>query len=230
MFIYISSSSKIYNCSNIGDVTTTNNKADSTIAGICGTNYEKSEIKYCYNIGEIAGKSNYTGGIVGTNYLGIIEECYNTGALSALEGESIGGIVGYQYADEISNEENTIKNCYNTAGIESQVANAGGICGNAKTGIIENCYNASKNIVATGENIGGIVGIGRDIEGVEVSIFLREVENGCKASLRSNEYVNVSDVCILLGGGGHLHAAGATMQCSIEQAKEKILRQIKAVL
>ena len=76
----------------------------------------------------------------------------------------------------------------------------------------------------------GIVGIGRDIEGVEVSIFLREVENGCKASLRSNEYVNVSDVCILLGGGGHLHAAGATMQCSIEQAKEKILRQIKSVL
>ena len=156
----ISSSSKIYNCSNIGDVTTTNNKADSTIAGICGTNYEKSEIKYCYNIGEITGKSNYTGGIVGTNYLGIIEECYNTGTLSALEGESIGGIVGYQYADEISNEENAIKNCYNTAGIESQVANAGGICGNAKTGIIENCYNASKNITATGESIGGIVGIG----------------------------------------------------------------------
>ena len=36
----------------------------------------------------------------------------------------------------------------------------------------------------------GIVSIGRDIEGVEVSIFLRETDNGCKASLRSNEYVN----------------------------------------
>ncbi len=76
----------------------------------------------------------------------------------------------------------------------------------------------------------GIVEVGRDIEGVEVSIFLRETDKGCKVSMRSNEYVNVSDVCILLGGGGHVRAAGATMQCTVEQAKEKVLRQVKAVL
>ena len=76
----------------------------------------------------------------------------------------------------------------------------------------------------------GIVEVGRDIEGVEVSIFLRETDKGCKVSMRSNEYVNVSDVCILLGGGGHIRAAGASMQCNIEQAKEKILRQIKSVI
>lgn len=76
----------------------------------------------------------------------------------------------------------------------------------------------------------GIVETGRDIEGVEVSVFIRETDKGCKISMRSNEYVNVSDVCLLLGGGGHIHAAGVTMQCTIEQAKEKILRQVKAVL
>lgn len=76
----------------------------------------------------------------------------------------------------------------------------------------------------------GIVETGRDIEGVEVSVFLRQTDKGCKVSMRSNEYVNVSDACILLGGGGHIRAAGATMQCTIEQAKEKILRQIKAVI
>lgn len=76
----------------------------------------------------------------------------------------------------------------------------------------------------------GIVEVGRDIEGVEVSIFLRETDKGCKVSMRSNEYVNVSDVCILLGGGGHVRAAGATIQCTVEQAKEKVLRQVKAVL
>ena len=76
----------------------------------------------------------------------------------------------------------------------------------------------------------GIVEVGRDIESVEVSIFLRETDKGCKVSMRSNEYVNVSDVCILLGGGGHVRAAGATMQCTVEQAKEKVLRQVKAVL
>ena len=76
----------------------------------------------------------------------------------------------------------------------------------------------------------GIVEVGRDIESVEVSIFLRETDKGCKVSMRSNEYVNVSDVCILLGGGGHVRAAGATIQCTVEQAKEKVLRQVKAVL
>ena len=76
----------------------------------------------------------------------------------------------------------------------------------------------------------GIVETGRDIEGVEVSVFIRETDKGCKISMRSNEYVNVSDVCLLLGGGGHIHAAGVTMQCTIEQAKDKILRQIKAVI
>ena len=76
----------------------------------------------------------------------------------------------------------------------------------------------------------GIVEVGRDIEGVEVSIFLRETDKGCKVSMRSNEYVNVSDVCIWLGGGGHVRAAGATIQCTVEQAKEKVLRQVKAVL
>lgn len=76
----------------------------------------------------------------------------------------------------------------------------------------------------------GIVEIGRDIEGVEVSVFLRETENGCKVSMRSNEYVNVSDVCLFLGGGGHPRAAGCTMNCTIEQAKEKVMRQLKSVI
>ena len=59
----------------------------------------------------------------------------------------------------------------------------------------------------------GIVDIGRDIEGVEVSIFIREVpEKGLKISLRSNEYVNVSDVALLFGGGGHPRAAGCNMR------------------
>ena len=76
----------------------------------------------------------------------------------------------------------------------------------------------------------GIVETGRDIEGVEVSIFIRQTDKGCKISMRSNEYVNVSDVCLLLGGGGHAHAAGVSMQCAIDQAKEKILRQVKSVI
>lgn len=74
----------------------------------------------------------------------------------------------------------------------------------------------------------GIVNEGRAIEGVEVSIFLRETEKGFKASLRSNEYVNVSDICMVFGGGGHFHAAGCNIDAPLEQAKERILGQVKS--
>lgn len=76
----------------------------------------------------------------------------------------------------------------------------------------------------------GLVEVGRDIEGVEVSIFLREAEDGYRVSLRSNNYVNVSDVCIPLNGGGHMKAAGCKINGTLEQAKEKILKQVKYAL
>lgn len=76
----------------------------------------------------------------------------------------------------------------------------------------------------------GIVEIGRDIEGVEVAIFLHEGDHGFKVSLRSNEYVNVADVSLMFGGGGHARAAGCKIQGSVEQIKLKIVNEIKKVL
>ena len=73
----------------------------------------------------------------------------------------------------------------------------------------------------------GIVEIGRDIEGVEVSILLREKEDGYKISLRSNEYVNVSDICLMFSGGGHVRAAGGSINLPFDQAKEKIIEECK---
>ena len=76
----------------------------------------------------------------------------------------------------------------------------------------------------------GLVEIGRDVENVEVSVLLRETEGGFKGSLRSNEYVNVSEVASIYGGGGHLRAAGFKIPLTLEQAKEKIIDRIKAFL
>lgn len=72
----------------------------------------------------------------------------------------------------------------------------------------------------------GIVEIGKSIEGVEVSIFLYEKEKGYKASLRSNEYVNVSEICLMFGGGGHIKAAGANMNMPLEEAKKAIIAEV----
>ena len=79
----------------------------------------------------------------------------------------------------------------------------------------------------------GLVQIGRDIEGVEVSVFIRQKEddeNTYKISMRSNSYVNVSDVCLMFSGGGHERAAGATIQGDVKTIKEKIIKELHKVL
>ena len=78
----------------------------------------------------------------------------------------------------------------------------------------------------------GIVNIGKCIEGVEVSAFIRELRDGkgWKVSLRSNEYVNVSDVALLFGGGGHPRAAGCNMQGDLQHVRDKIMNEVRACL
>lgn len=75
----------------------------------------------------------------------------------------------------------------------------------------------------------GIVEIGRDVEGVEISIFLRETEKDTyKLSLRSNDYVNVADISLLFNGGGHIRAAGGIISnMPLTKAKEKIINECK---
>ena len=87
-------------------------------------------------------------------------------------------------------------------------------------------YNNLNTVIGDDE---GLVEMLRDIEGVEVSVLLKEKEgaNGFKASLRSHETVNVSDVALLLGGGGHRGAAGCFITGDVEHAKGKIIDAIK---
>ena len=96
-------------------------------------------------------------------------------------------------------------------------------------------YITSEDEKETGAEPGdheGLVDIGMDIEGVEVSIFIRqkEEENAYKISMRSGDNVNVSDICLMFGGGGHQRAAGALIQGNVEQVREKILKEVRKAL
>ena len=78
----------------------------------------------------------------------------------------------------------------------------------------------------------GIVEMGRDVDGVEVSIFLREnnEKDGYKISLRSNDHVNVADICLMFNGGGHVRAAGGNIKLPLEEAKQRIIEECKKYL
>ena len=75
-----------------------------------------------------------------------------------------------------------------------------------------------------------IVNYGRNIEGVEASIFFREKDGKYKVSLRSNEYVDVSVIATLYSGGGHTKASGFEILGTLEEAKEAVIAEIKKQL
>ncbi|MDU6263800.1 MAG: bifunctional oligoribonuclease/PAP phosphatase NrnA [Anaerocolumna aminovalerica] len=65
-------------------------------------------------------------------------------------------------------------------------------------------------------DLDGIIDQLRITKGVEVAVFLYETgHQEFKVSLRANGDVNVSKIAVLFGGGGHVKAAGCTMEGSV---------------
>ncbi|KIR01515.1 3'-to-5' oligoribonuclease A [Lachnospiraceae bacterium TWA4] len=65
------------------------------------------------------------------------------------------------------------------------------------------------------------------IEGVEVAIFTYEKPgNKHKVSLRSNGKIDVSEICVSYGGGGHAVAAGCTVSGTRKEVENMILNDV----
>jgi len=75
----------------------------------------------------------------------------------------------------------------------------------------------------------GLVELGRDIIGVEISIFIRE-DDGYRVSFRSNGKIDVNKIAAVFGGGGHKMAAGAKINASFKETKEMLINETKKVL
>ncbi|MBO5007767.1 MAG: bifunctional oligoribonuclease/PAP phosphatase NrnA [Clostridia bacterium] len=111
--------------------------------------------------------------------------------------------------------------------------------------VIENLkfYNDGKICVAVVDNdmlsrykmafeeADDIAGLPRSIIGVEVGVYIKvKGPREIKASLRSNEYVDVSSVAASLGGGGHIRAAGVTINASQDEAEKMIIDALEKVM
>ena len=76
-----------------------------------------------------------------------------------------------------------------------------------------------------------IISYGLQIKGVEVTLLIKEVEDGVKASLRAKSYVDVRKIAEIFGGGGHVRASGIKIKnISMEEAKYEILNEIQKEL
>ena len=85
---------------------------------------------------------------------------------------------------------------------------------------------------ATESDAEDLSALGPQIQGVDCAVTMRELGDGVwKFSLRTGERVNATEVCRLLGGGGHARAAGATVEHVTQaEAEEKMLSAIAQIV
>lgn len=80
------------------------------------------------------------------------------------------------------------------------------------------------------KHLDGIVSQLRITKDVEVAVFLYETEEGYKVSMRSNGKVDVAKIAMEFAGGGHIRAAGVSMEGKAEDIIAKILQEIEKQL
>ena len=94
-----------------------------------------------------------------------------------------------------------------------------------KIGIIEFPYSLKAKHGIDDEYMETLVDVARSVEGVEIAAVIRQPsERGSfRCSMRSNCDFDVSAVCASLGGGGHIKAAGCTIEASDTGEAKRIL-------
>jgi bifunctional oligoribonuclease and PAP phosphatase NrnA len=94
---------------------------------------------------------------------------------------------------------------------------------------------AFESCEATNDEADGAAEAARAIDGVEVSLFMREEKSGIRCSLRSKYSFDCSEVSALFGGGGHKRAAGFNIcfevsedfSSTLAKASGKVIDEIK---
>jgi phosphoesterase RecJ-like protein len=84
---------------------------------------------------------------------------------------------------------------------------------------------------AAEEDCEGLVNYAIAIAGVDVAVFLRELPNRrVRLSIRSKGAIDVAAIAESLGGGGHQHASGCTIDGPLSSAEERILGRLRETL
>ena len=81
------------------------------------------------------------------------------------------------------------------------------------------------------EHFDTAIDVVRTLRGIEVALFLKEIEPGVfKASMRSTG-ANVAELCSRFGGGGHIRAAGCAISATdIESAANILTQEIAKII
>lgn len=81
------------------------------------------------------------------------------------------------------------------------------------------------------EDIPNLVEISRRIAGTEIAVCIKKTASGYRINLRSNGDADVAKVATALGGGGHVKAAGGTIQAaSMDEAVKTVIAECEKAI
>jgi phosphoesterase RecJ-like protein len=93
-------------------------------------------------------------------------------------------------------------------------------------------YDTIKELGIDEEDAEGMTNYLRMVDGTEVAVYVREKSNGTyKVSMRSGSRIDVSQIAIKFGGGGHARAAGYSIENGkLDEFKQKLIDIIEVML
>lgn len=82
----------------------------------------------------------------------------------------------------------------------------------------------------TGEHTGMYIDYARNVKGVDVAFTVKYIsDTETRVSLRSKS-IDVNAIAGVFGGGGHIRAAGCTIQKPLDEAKKLVVKEIEKAL
>ena len=91
-------------------------------------------------------------------------------------------------------------------------------------------YSSKFSMSLSDEHLETIIDVPRSVSGVEVAFAVRQPDDKpfFRVSMRSASDVDVSEICARFGGGGHVRAAGCSIEAAnVREAEEIILEAIR---
>lgn len=103
--------------------------------------------------------------------------------------------------------------------LEAEIMGTMELCGDGKVAIAYVTQEMLRKTGARLEDTDGIINVLRGIAGVEVAALFKEnEERKIKLSMRAKSYANVAEVAQKYNGGGHVRAAGCTLEMTMSEA------------
>ena len=103
------------------------------------------------------------------------------------------------------------------------------ICFDGRVSIVALDCDALEALAVDPEEYDAFIDAARQVEGAEIAISVRRSspDEAFRVSMRSMGEADVSEICSVFGGGGHVKASGCSVEAdSIQAAVEKVLREV----